>query len=474
MADRLRADICVIGAGSAGLSVAAGASQMGAKTVLIERGEMGGDCLNFGCVPSKSLLAAAKAAALHRHTAIMGVAYDPPRIDFPAVRDHVRGVIAGIAPHDSQERYEGLGVTVLRSHARFLGPREVEAGDTRVRARRFVVATGSQPVVPPLPGLDQVDYLTNETVFALSAAPAHLIVIGGGPIGCELSQAFRRLGSAVTVVEMAQILPNDDPELAELVRTRLRAEGIRIIEGARAGAVRRDGTGLRLEIVRDGGGESLSGDALLLAVGRRPAVEGLDLEAAGIDYDHRGITVDRRLRSSNRKVFAAGDVAGGFQFTHVAGYHAGVVLKNALFRLPAKVDDRAVPWVTYTEPELAHVGLTEAAAKERHGDIRILRWPFAENDRARCERQVDGLVKVVTTPRGRVLGASIVGPHAGELIHPWVLAISKRLGVGPMAQMIAPYPTLGEVNKRAAGSYYTPKLFGARTRQLVRLLGKLG
>ena len=474
MADRLQADICVIGAGSAGLSVAAGASQMGAKTVLIERAVMGGDCLNYGCVPSKSLLAAAKAAVLHRHTGAMGVAYEPPRIDFPAVRDHVRGVIAGIAPHDSQERFEGLGVTVLRSQARFVGPGEVEAGDTRIRARRFVVATGSQPVVPPLPGLDEVDYLTNETVFALGAAPAHMIVVGGGPIGCELSQAFRRLGSEVTIVEMAQILPNDDPELAELVRLRLRAEGIRLHEGTRAGAVRRDGAGLVLEIERDGNAESLAGDALLLAVGRRPAVEGLDLEAAGIDHDRKGITVDRRLRSSNRKVFAAGDVAGGFQFTHVAGYHAGVVLKNALFRLPAKVDDRAVPWVTYSDPELAHVGLAEAAAKERHGDIRILRWPFAENDRARCERQEDGLVKVVTTPRGRVLGASIVGPHAGELIHPWVLAISKGLGVGAMAQMIAPYPTLGEVNKRAAGSFYTPKLFGARTRRLVRLLGKLG
>jgi pyruvate/2-oxoglutarate dehydrogenase complex dihydrolipoamide dehydrogenase (E3) component len=474
MAENLRADICVIGAGSAGLSVAAGASQMGAKTVLIERAEMGGDCLNYGCVPSKSLLAAAKAAALHRFTAPMGVSYAPPEIDFQAVRDHLRGVIAGIAPHDSVARFEGLGVTVLRADARFVGPGEVEAGGTRIEARRFVVATGSQPVVPPLPGLGEVDYLTNETVFALGAAPAHMIVVGGGPIGCELSQAFRRLGSEVTIVEMAAILPNDDPELAELVRLRLRAEGVRLLERARAGAVRREGAGLVLEVEREDGRENLAGDALLLAVGRRPAVEGLDLEAAGIDHDHKGIKVDRRLRSSNRKVFAAGDVAGGFQFTHVAGYHAGVVLKNALFRLPAKVDDRAVPWVTYTDPELAHVGLTESAAQARHGEIRVLRWPFAENDRARCERQEDGLVKVVTTPRGKVLGASIVGPHAGELIHAWVLAISAGLGVGAMAQMIAPYPTLGEVNKRAAGSYYTAKLFGGRTRRLVRLLAKLG
>ena len=346
MADIVRADICVIGAGSAGLSVAARAAQMGAKTVLIERAVMGGDCLNYGCVPSKSLLAAAKAAAARDLAARMGVYYDPPRIDFGAVRDHVHGVIAGIAPHDSQDRFEGLGVTVLRTHARFTSPREVEAGGTLIRARRFVVATGSEPVVPPLPGLEGVDFLTNETVFQLSTAPAHVIVVGGGPFGCELSQAFRRLGSEVTIVELARLLPNDDPELAELVRTRLRAEGVRLHEGARAGAVRRDGAGLVLEIERDDGRETLAGDALLLAVGRRPVVDGLDLEAAGIEVDRKGIKVDRRLRSTNRRVFAAGDVAGGHQFTHVAGYHAGVVLKNALFRLPAKVDDRAMPWVT--------------------------------------------------------------------------------------------------------------------------------
>jgi pyruvate/2-oxoglutarate dehydrogenase complex dihydrolipoamide dehydrogenase (E3) component len=474
MAEILRPDICVIGAGSAGLSVAAGASQMGAETVLIERALMGGDCLNYGCVPSKSLLAAAKAAAFHRSTAAMGVTYDPPRVEFSAVRRHVEGVIAGIAPTDSEARYEGLGVTVLRTEAKFVGPGEVTAGGRRIQARRFVVATGSRPVVPPLPGLDEVDHLTNETVFGLDQAPGRLIVVGGGPIGCELSQAFARLGSRVTVVELASILPNDDPELAELVRLGLRAEGVRLLERTQAAAVRRDGAGLVLEVERDGERESLAGDALLLAVGRRPVVEGLDLDAAGIEHDRKGIKVDRRLRSSNRKVFAAGDVAGGFQFTHVAGYHAGVVLKNALFRWPAKVDDRAVPWVTYTDPELAHVGLGEAAARERHGDIRILRWPFAENDRARCERRTDGLVKVVTTPRGRVLGASIVGAHAGELIQPWVLALSQKLGVGAVAQMIAPYPTLGEASKRAAGSFYTAKLFSERTRWLVRLLAKLG
>jgi pyruvate/2-oxoglutarate dehydrogenase complex dihydrolipoamide dehydrogenase (E3) component len=458
MTETWTADICVIGAGSAGLTVAAGASQMGADSVLVERGAMGGDCLNYGCVPSKSLLAAAKAATLNGTAHRMGVRFEPPTIDFSGVHGHVHDVIATIAPHDSQERYEGLGVRVIRDTARFVGPREIEAGGTRVRARRFVVATGSKPFVPPLPGLDEVDYLTNETVFALSELPEHLIVIGGGPIGCELSQAFRRLGAQVSLVEMASLLPNDDPELVDVVRT----------------PVRRYGAGLTLEIERNGARETLSGSALLVAVGRQPAIEDMDLEAAGIAYDRRGIQVDGRLRTTNPKAYAAGDVAGGYQFTHIAGYHAGVVLKNALFRLPAKADSRAVPWVTYTEPELAQVGMSEAAARDRHAQIRVLRWPFAENDRARCEHQDDGFVKVVTTARGRILGASMVGPHAGELIQPWILALSKGLNIGAVAQMIAPYPTLGEVNKRAAGSFYTPGLFSARTRAVVRFLAKFG
>jgi pyruvate/2-oxoglutarate dehydrogenase complex dihydrolipoamide dehydrogenase (E3) component len=474
MSQRLRADICVIGAGSAGLSIAAGASQMGADTVLIEEGEMGGDCLNFGCVPSKSLLAAGHAAAAGGAAARMGLRYAAPQVDFPAVHDHVHGVIASIAPHDSQARYEGLGVTVLRERARFVGPREVEAGGTRVTARRIVVATGSRPLVPPLPGLDQVPYLTNETVFGLTELPAHLIVIGGGPIGCELGQAFRQLGAEVSLVELANILPNDDPELVDILRTRLRRDGIRLYEGAKASGVARDGDGVAVEIEAEAGRQRLQGSALLLAVGRRPTVDGLDLEAAGIAYDRRGIQVDARLRTTNRKVFAAGDVAGGLQFTHLAGHHAGVVLMNALFRLPTKVERRAVPWVTYTDPELAQVGLGEEAARAAHGAIRVLRWPFSENDRARCEHREDGLVKVVTTPRGRILGASIVGPRAGELIQPWVLAISRKLGIGAVARMIAPYPTLGEASKRAAGSFYTPGLFSARTRTLVRFLRIFG
>jgi len=474
MSKILTPDICVLGAGSAGLSVAAGASQMGAETVLIEHAKMGGDCLNYGCIPSKALLVAAKAASGFRRAQDMGVHFDPPRIDFKAVHDHVQGVIAAIAPMDSEERFEGLGVTVLKSRGRFINGREIEAGDTRIRARRFVVATGSRPLVPPIPGLDGVDFLTNETIFDLTRRPDHLIVVGGGPIGCELGQAFRLLGAEVSIVEMAKILPKDEPEMVAVLRTKLRADGIHLYEGTKVGAVERRDGGIAVKIEREGREEWITGSALLLAAGRTPSLEGLGLEAAGIAFDRRGVTVDDRLRTTNKRVFAAGDVSGGPQFTHMAGYHAGIVIKNALFRWPAKVDIRALPWVTYTAPELAQVGMTEEAARQAHGDIRILRWPFAENDRAQTERQTGGAVKAVTAPGGKILGASIVGDHAGELIQPWILAMSQGAKVSALAGMIAPYPTLGEASKRAASSFYVPKLFSARTKWLVRLLARLG
>ena len=468
MAALLKPDICVIGAGSAGLVVAAGGSQMGAEVVLIEKGKMGGDCLNTGCVPSKALLAAGKAAAAAAAAPPFGIDYAAPGIDFRRVHDHVHGVIAGIAPVDSVERFEGLGVKVIKAEARFASAREVVAGGQRIQARRFVVATGSTPLVPPIPGLDQVPYLTNETAFELTERPRRLVVIGGGAIGCELGQAFRHLGSEVAILEMASILPKDEPETVSVLRQALRRDGITLLEDSRVTRVTRGGAEGETLVVH------FEGDRLLVAAGRQPGVEGLGLEAAGVDYDRRGITVDRRLRSSNKKIYAIGDVAGGLQFTHVAGYHAGVALKNILFRLPARADTAAVPWVTYTEPEVAQVGLTEAQAREAHEAIRILRWPYAENDRAQAERRTEGLVKAVTTRHGRVLGCAIVGAHAGELILPWVLAISAGLKIGTLAQTIAPYPTFSEVSKRAAGGFYTPSLFSERTRRLVRFLRLLG
>jgi pyruvate/2-oxoglutarate dehydrogenase complex dihydrolipoamide dehydrogenase (E3) component len=464
---RIETDICVIGAGSGGLSVAAGAVQMGARVVLIEAGEMGGDCLNAGCVPSKALIAAAKAAEAQRR-GFRGVAGNEPLVDFGAVKDHVAAVIAQIAPVDSQERFEGLGCTVIRAFARFTGPREVEAGGHLIRARRFVIATGSRPFVPPIQGVETTPYLTNETIFALRERPRHLIVIGGGPIGVEMAQAHRRLGSEVTVIEGARVLGREDPELAAVVIEALRAEGIAFIEGQPV--VRLAGAEGAVEVTL-GDGTQIGGSHILMAVGRKVALDGMNLQAAGIAHTPKGITVDARLRSSNRRVFAVGDAAGGPQFTHVAGWHAGIVVRQAVLGLPSRADPRAVPRVTYTDPELAQVGLTEAEARAAHGaGLTVVRAEFAHNDRAQAEGKGKGLVKVMVV-RGRPVGAGIVGPQAGELIGPWALALSARLKMSAIAGMIAPYPTLGEVSKRAASAYFTPKLFDNPTlKRIVRLV----
>ena len=474
MSETLTPDLCVIGAGSGGLSVAAGAVQMGASVVLIERGKMGGDCLNYGCVPSKALLAAAHAAHDIGAAARFGIEGTLAEVDRARVHKHIHGVIAGIAPHDSVERFEGLGVRVIQAHGRFTGPREVVADGIAVRARRFVIATGSQPMVPPVPGLDETPYLTNETVFDLDHTPAHLIVMGGGPIGVELAQAHRRLGSRVTVVEMAAMLRNDDPELVAVVRARLRDEGVDILENTKVARVAGAEGAVTVTVADESGERAIAGSHLLVAAGRAPSLADLGLEAAGIEAGRQGIAVDTRLRSANKRVFAIGDVAGRYQFTHMANYHAGIVLRNALFRLPAKVDERAVPWITFTDPELAQVGATEAQARAAGGRVAVLRFPFAENDRARAERDTGGLVKAIVGGRGRILGAGIVGTGAGELIQSWELAIRARLGIGAMAGLIVPYPTRAEASQRAAGSYYTTKLFGPRTRWLVRFLARFG
>lgn len=474
MTDLLTPDLCIIGAGSGGLSLAAGASQMGAETVLIERGRMGGDCLNTGCVPSKSLLAAAHVAETIRKAHLFGVKVAVPEVDFPAVQRHVRDVIAAISPNDSVERFEGLGVRVIQAEGHFAGPREVAAGGFRIRARRFVVASGTRARVPAVPGLESVPYFTNETIFDNTALPEHLLVVGGGPIGIEMAHAHRLLGARVTVLEMSSILPRDDPELVELLRQRLRGDGIDLREGVALARFEKSGERIVAVLKGKTSEERIEGSHLLIAAGRQANIEGLGLEAAAVAYDHKGIRVNARLRTTNRRVYAIGDVAGGPQFTHVANYHAGIAIRNLLFRLPAKADTANVPWVTYTNPELAHVGASEEAARKTCGTIRVLRWPFAENDRAQAERITEGLVKVVTDGKGRILGADILGPRAGELIQPWALAIAQKLRIGAMANVIAPYPTLGETSKRAAGSYYAPALFGERTRRLVRFLARFG
>ena len=471
MTEAIDVDLCVIGAGAGGLSVAAGASQMGASVVLFERGAMGGDCLNVGCVPSKALLAAAHAAHGAEVAGRFGLDMTVAPTDWRRVREHVRGVIAAIAPVDSVERYEGFGVRVIPAHARFTGPRTLEGGGVTVRARFVAIATGSTPSVPPIPGLDGVAYLTNETVFDLDERPPHLLVLGGGAIGCELAQAHARLGCRVTLVEAARLLGPEDPEAADVVRLSLRRDGIDVREGVSAVSVGRSGDGIALTVNGADGAETLTGSHLLVATGRRVSFEGLDLDRAGIATDERGrLVLDARLRTSNRRVFAVGDAAGGPQFTHVAGAHAGVVIKNTLFRWPARADNAGVPRVTFTAPELAQVGPTEAELRSAGTAFGVLRWPYAENDRAQAERSVDGFAKVLVAPNGRILGATVVGDAAGELISVWALAIAQRLKVGALAGLVVPYPTRAEIIKRAASSWYVPKLFGDRTRAVVRFL----
>ena len=470
-----RCDLCIIGAGSGGLSVAAGAAQLGVDVVLIEKGAMGGDCLNTGCVPSKALLAAAKAAQAHRSSGALGVKAHEPHIDYQRVQAHVHQAIAQIAPHDSVERFEGLGAEVIQGEARFIDRRRVVVNGQTIQAKRFVVATGSQPAIPPIEGLDPDKALTHEDIFSLAQTPEHLIIIGAGPIGMEMAQAHRRLGIKVSVIEKDQPLPAAEPENAEKVCESLKREGVELYSQATIERVEHGPDEVRVALHADNAPQLITGSHLLVAAGRRPQIDGLGLDLAGVDHDAAGIVIDRHLKTSNKRIFAIGDVAHGPHFTHWAGYQAGVVIKQAVFKMGwAKADPSALPWVTYTDPELAQVGLTEAKARDKHGDrVKVVRWSMADNDRAVAEGGATGEVKVVATPKGRILGVSLVGPHAGELIAPWTLMISQGLKISAMAQVISPYPTLGEISKRAAGSWYTPSLFSAKTRRLVRMLAKL-
>jgi pyruvate/2-oxoglutarate dehydrogenase complex dihydrolipoamide dehydrogenase (E3) component len=469
-------DLVVIGAGAAGLSAAALSAALGLKVALVERGEMGGDCLNSGCVPSKALLAAAKAAAGVRHAGRFGVRVGPPEIDWQAVRAHVRAAQARIAPTDSEARFRGMGVEVIRAAAHFTGPTEIEAGGRRITFRRCVIAAGSAPVVPDLPGLGPVPWLTNETIFDLEAPPEHLLILGGGPIGLEMAQAHARLGCRVTVVEAGRIAGRDDPELAEGLRRVLAREGIAFREGAKIARLDPAEPGL---VALMESGERIAASHLLLAVGRAARLGGLDLHAGNVAATTRGIATDAGLRSvSNRRVWAAGDIAdpqgiGPRAFTHVASQHAGILARRMLFRIPARADYAALPRVTYTDPELAQIGMTEAEARDAGHDVRILRFPVPETDRAVTGGIEDGLVKLVATPDGRLLGAGILAPEAGEMAGLFGLMIAKRMKLSALAGLVLPYPTLAEAAKRAASDFYAPKFLSKFSKGLVRLLYRL-
>ena len=456
--EQLSSDLLVIGAGSGGLSVAAGAVQMGASVILLEGGEMGGDCLNYGCVPSKSLLAMGKKALTGD-------------VSYAQAMGHVQHVIDTIAPVDSQDRFEGLGVRVIRAFGRFVSPHEVEAGNYRIKARRIVIATGSSPMVPPIPGLGEVPYMTNETLWTLTDRPDHLIILGGGPIGLEMAQAHVRLGSKVTVVEAANALGRDDPEMAAMVLQRLREEGVEILERTSVTNVAPTAEGV---LVALSDGQSVTGSHLLIAAGRVPNTGKLNLAAAGIDLDGRNIRVNAQLKTTNRRVYAIGDVTGLMPFTHTAGYHAGVIIRSALFGLPAKAKHSHIPYATYTQPELAQVGLTEAQARDTHGDkLEVARFDIHHNDRAIAEGRAEGLIKVMVV-KGRPVGVSIVGDQAGELISLWSMAIANNMTMAQISAMVAPYPTYAEINKRAAGAYFAPRLFdNPKVKRVVGLVQRL-
>jgi len=462
-------DLAVIGAGAAGLSVTAVAAQLGINVALIERDRMGGDCLNTGCVPSKALLAASHTAVAARGAGRFGLRLSELEVDWAAVRSHVHGAITALAPTDSEARFRALGAAVLRAEARFVAPDTLVADGRRLTARRIVIAAGSRAAVPSIPGIDSVPFLTNETVFELADRPERLLILGGGPIGLEMADAFAGLGTEVTVVEAATIAGREDPELVAGLRSALRRRAVTLLEGVAVVAVEPGPT----LVLADG--RRIAGSHLLVAVGRRPNLERLDLEVGNVRASAAGVVTDRGLRSvTNRRVFAVGDIAdpvgvGPRAFTHVTSYHAGIVIRRALFRLPARLDYAALPRVTYTDPELAQVGMTEAEARAQGYAVSVLRWPLADNDRAIAEGDKAGLVKLVVR-RGRVVGAGILAPAAGELISLWTLAIAQRTKMSALAGMIIPYPTRSEAAKRAAGSLFAPKLFSERTKRVVRWL----
>jgi pyruvate/2-oxoglutarate dehydrogenase complex dihydrolipoamide dehydrogenase (E3) component len=471
---QIACDICIIGAGSGGLTVASAAARLGRKTVLIERGKMGGDCLNYGCVPSKALIAAARHAHSFRCAAAFGIAAIEPAIDFSKVVDHVHAVIASIEPDDSQEHFEKLGCIVIRNAARFVDASTVEAGDFRIKARRFVIAAGSTPAVPPIDGLKEIPYFTSDTIFGNKILPNHLIVIGAGAVGLELAQAFRRLGSKVTLLEAASPLLEHDPELTEIVLAALRREAIEIIFPCKARSVRRSAGGIDVAIEARGISREIAGTHLLLATGRRPNLEGLNLDAAGVDSSEQGIKVNAGLKTSNPRIYAIGDILGGLQLTHVAGHQASLVIRNALFRQPVRYDRGKMPSVVYTDPEIARVGLSEAEAAEAGLAPRLLQWPLIRSDRARIERRTEGALKIVLDRKNRVIGANMVGVDAGELILAWTQMVGARRKIGSMASAVVPYPSFSDVSKRVALTNYQAIASSPWLRRAIDMLASFG
>jgi pyruvate/2-oxoglutarate dehydrogenase complex dihydrolipoamide dehydrogenase (E3) component len=469
-------DLGILGGGAAGLTAAAGAAQFGAKTILVEKAKkLGGDCLHFGCVPSKTLIRTAGVWSLARRAKEFGLPEIAlPPVSLAAVMARVRSVIDTIQEDDSPERFCRLGAAVRFGEPRFVDDHTVSVDGDRLIARAWIVATGSSPSLPPVEGLTDVPFWTNETVFSQKELPGRLLVLGGGPIGVEMAQAFRRLGSDVTIVEYAdQLLGPEDPDIASILRNRLESEGAKVLTSTKALKATVVNGSVLLRVgpsVGEGEPWTIEGDVLLVAAGRKPNVEGLELSAAGVAFSSRGVPADRRMRTNVPHIYSCGDVNGIFPFTHVAGYEAGIALSNAVLRLPRKADYTKVPWCTYTDPEVASIGLNERRAKAAAVEYRTLEAPFRSVDRALAEGETEGKIKVLVTPSGQLLGCQIAGHHAGELIHEWVAAINGGVKLSTLAGAIHAYPTLAEISKKAAGSYYSEKLFGDRTKKILRFL----
>jgi pyruvate/2-oxoglutarate dehydrogenase complex dihydrolipoamide dehydrogenase (E3) component len=471
----ITADFCIIGAGAGGIAVAMTAAALGQKVILIEKHKIGGDSLSYAGLPSKALLAAAKRAHAMRQAALFGIQGVEPRIDHRAIRDHVQGAVAAAALNYSIERFTGLGIQVITAAGKFVDKSTVVAGGQRITARWFVIATGSSPVAPPIAGLADVPYFTNETIFDTGEPLPHLLILGADGAALEIAQAYHRLGSKVTVVDKGTALADDDPELSSIVLRRLRMEGITILERTIVTGVAGGQDNIVATISRDGvSEETLSATHIVVAGERRANTADLGLSEAGIALDRKNIRVDAGLRTRNARVFAIGDVTGGIRATHTATSHAEIVIRRALFRWPAATSYRSAARVTFTDPELAHVGLTEAEARARYGKIKVLRWPYYENDKAQAERETDGHIKVVTSKSGLILGASIAGADASEIIQVWSLALAQKLKIKAMTGWTSPYPTLSEINKRAAYCSFATVAGNPLVRKIIALLAKLG
>lgn len=467
-------DLCIIGGGAAGLVAAAGAATLGAKVVLVEKHRLGGDCLYYGCVPSKALLHSAHVAHTAREAARFGINAVLQPVQLADVMQRVNTVIRAIEPNDSPDRFRQLGVEVIFGAGQFTAPDSFGIDGRILRARNFVLATGSRPAIPSIPGIDSIPYLTNETVFALQQAVPQIIILGAGPIGIEMAQAFARLGSRVHVVQRGErILPREDADLAHIVAEKLRNEGVEFHFDSTPTLTERSANGVRLHITRPSGETTLlEASHLLVATGRRLNLENLGLERAGVTLEQGRLLLDQRLRTTNKHIYACGDIGGPYQFTHMAEHQAGVVLRNALFHLPAKAQTRNIPWCTFTDPELARVGLSEDEATAQAIPYRVYTFPFRDIDRAQADGATEGSAKIITRPNGRLLGAALVGPRAGELIHEYVLAISRNMKASDLSKVIHIYPTLAQINRRVADQRLKEGLT-PRTKKWIKRLFRL-